>query len=49
MDKEALIPGEKISVLHDDVFTLSLPPQGNAREISLWRYQREIADTQVTE
>lgn len=49
MDKEALIPGEKISVLHDDVFTLSLPPQGNAREISPWRYQREIADTQVTE
>ena len=44
-----IIPGEKISVLHDDVFTLSLPPQGNAREISLWRYQREIADTQVTE
>lgn len=49
MNAEDLKEGTEISVLHSDAFTMSLPPQGNALEISPWRYQREAADSQVTE
>ena len=49
MNAEDLKEGTEISVLHSGAFTMSLPPQGNALEISPWRYQREAADSQVTE
>ena len=49
MNAEDLKEGAEISVLHSGAFTMSLPPQGNALEISPWRYQREAADSQVTE
>ena len=49
MNAEDLKEGTEISVLHSSAFTMSLPPQGNALEISPWRYQREAADSQVTE
>lgn len=49
MNAEDLKEGTEISVLHSSAFTMSLPPQGNVLEISPWRYQREAADSQVTE
>ena len=49
MNAEDLKEGTEISVLHSGAFTMSLPSQGNALEISPWRYQREAADSQVTE
>lgn len=49
MNAEDLKEGTEISVLHSGAFTMFLPPQGNALEISPWRYQREAADSQVTE
>lgn len=49
MNQDDLQEGKEISVLHTGVFTRSLPPQGNALEISPWRYQRQAEDSQVTE
>ena len=47
MNEDDLRAGKEISILHTDAFTKSLPPQGNALEISPWRYQRETGDSQT--
>lgn len=49
MNQDDLQEGKEISILHTGAFTKSLPPQGNALEISPWRYQRQAEDAQVTE